>query len=703
MAKRLPKTDPDYIALMLDQYQSAKTGWSGERQDFREDIKFVSGDPSDQWDDVVKANRDADGVPALTMDRLNPLVSQIVNSARKDRPQPKVTVGDDGIPEVAEAIEGKVRHLLYESHADVAFDTAQMYCAAGGFGFWRVTKEWVKQDLRPSAQMSGYFVQEPRVRRVEDPLTVLFDPEVQELDYSDARYCFVQKKYDRKSFKREFGVDPIDFEFDNVRLADWGDESKVLVAEYWWVEEIHHRLIQFADGIEALADEIGDFYEESVINERDLIERVVHCDLVDGMRKLEECIWEGRWIPIIPEIAREIISDGRKRYASAVRYARDPQIFINASMSSTAQKMATINDAPFIGYKGQFKDKKWSDGKRHFYLESEPVTINGQTAPLPQRNAFEPAIQGSTSATAQGIDALKGAVGYEDSVLRPSQADLSGVAIQRRDAQQSLANLQYEDSGPISMWHGGRVIVDLLMKLADTPRRWKTRKEDGTEGEVPITMDLPEDTNPHAQGMEGQPHLKIDDGDYGVVIDVGPSFATKTEEGTQFLLDLVKADPALIPIYAPAIFKRLGYPDLEEIATAAQPPQIQQALAQNSGKGVPPQILQQQAAQLQQQNQQLKMVLQQVDQMLKTKQIETQGKLDVQNAKTAGDLAIEKLKTIRAMIEAQMEHSHDAAMQHGDHRHQAAKHMLDLFHAAELPHQAAALAPQPAPEGAPTQ
>lgn len=673
--KGVSAVDDTYMETVRERYAAAKAGWSSIYEDFRRDVRFVSGEPADQWDTLVKSSRDDDGVPALTMDRVNPLINQIVNQSRKDRPQPKVNAGDGGDPATADVIEGKMRHCLYESHADVAFDCSQMYCASGGIGFYRIKKEYTSDRG---------WIQEPRVARIPDPTQILFDPEVQEQDFSDARYCFAPKKYSRAEFKAIFKVEPIPFPFDADLSGHWGDEGNVTVAEYWHVEKIKHRLVQLTDGREGIAGEF-EFDEADVINERELCERIVHCDIVDGSRRLEDSIWEGKWIPIIPQIAKEVISEGKKRFVSAIRYMRDPQAAINAAMSKTATAMATINEAPFIGPKGIFRDPKWRDGKRHFYLEYEtniPGMPVGTPVAPPVRNAFEPAIQGSTSFTVQSVDALKGALGYVDSVTSPSQQDLSGVAVQRRDQQQGAANMQYEDSLTQSMWHCGRVMVDLLKKLTDTPRMWQTRKEDGTQSAVPITMAVPEGTSPHAPGYEDQPHTRIDDGDYGVTISVGPSFNTKTEEGTQFLLDLVRADPALIPIYAPAIFKRLGYEDLEAIAEAAQPPQIRQALMQAQGKGPDPAMMAQQAQHLQQQNQQMQQVIQHLAQIVQTKQIETEGKLQVQNAKTQGDLAVQKLATIRALIEKATDHAHDATTQLTGHHVASIKHVLDMAHAA---------------------
>jgi hypothetical protein len=688
----------DYVSTMRERYAAAKAGWSTIREDFRADLKYCSGEPSDQWDPNVKTSRDDDGIPALTMDRLNPLVNQIVNQQRKDRPQPKVNAGDGGDPNTADVIEGKVRHIMYASHADVAFNCMATYTASGGFGFCRVTKEAVGKYRAKGGYSPADLIFEPRVKRVADPLMVLFDPEVQELDYSDARYCFVPKKYDRKEYKRDFKKEPIPFPFDEDKNADWGDESKVVVAEYWWVENIKHRLIQLVDGRIDIATEIGQFEESDIINERELIERILHCDIVDGEGAIEECIWEGQWIPIIPQIASEVISDGIRRYKSAVRYSRDPQSFINVTMSGTAERVSTANLAPFIGPKGSFKDKKWKDGKRHFYLEYEPVVAGSVAIPPPQRNAFEPAIQGTTSAAAQGIDALKGAIGYIDAITRPSQADISGVAVEKRDKQANLANMQYEDSLVQSMWHLGRVVVDLLLALSDTPREWDVRKEDGTQKKSLITMALPPDVSPHAPGYEGQPHVAIDDGDYSVTISVGPGFDTKTEEGTEFLMNLIQSVPALTPIYLPAIFKRLGYNDLEEIATAAMPPAIRQALAQERGEGSDPAMLAQQAQGLQQENAQLKQALQEVLLKLQTKQVETEGKLQVQNAKTQGDLEKMRMELIGDLLRVLGEQQHDSAKLLTGHHMDAIKHVTGMLHASELPVQSAALNP-PQPQG----
>jgi hypothetical protein len=74
-------------------------------------------------------------------------------------------------------LEGHLRHIQYASQADVAYDGAVEYSASCGFGCYRITTEYVDDET---------WAQEPRIKRILDPMTVYFDPDCQEPDFSDA-------------------------------------------------------------------------------------------------------------------------------------------------------------------------------------------------------------------------------------------------------------------------------------------------------------------------------------------------------------------------------------------------------------------------------------------------------------------------------------------------------------------------------------
>src|SRR5215469_10507090 len=617
-----------YMTTMRKRYESAKTGWSHVREDYRLDARYASGDPTDQWAPDIKSDRDGQGIPALTFDRLNPMAMAIVNNTRKNRPQPQVIAGDDGDPAVAEIIEGKMRHLQYVSRAEVAYSHAELCAIIGGWGFYEIEKDYVNKNPKYDGTMS--YDKEPRVRRILDPMSSFPDPAVQEPDFSDADFWIIRYWFSRDKFRAEFGTEPLSWPFEepNSDLSAWGDAKGVWVAKYYWVEHKTHKRILLWDGTEgreadlendpALAEyrtEDGKFPPEYINAERDEQETIVHCDYVDGEKILEENVINADWIPVIAVTGTEVVSEGERRFISAIRYKRDPQKFLNASVSGVAEAIGTANHAEYIGVEGSIRSKAWTDGKRHRVLTYFPKDITGQPAPPPQRDTFEPPIQALTAAMTMAIDGVKGADGYTDNVARPSQADISGVGVQRRQDQANLSNAHFEMNLVDAQWHGGRIMLQMLIRETDTPRKWQVRKEDGTQRQVAV---LGGDSDSLVPGMEDQPHYRVDQGEYGLDITTGPTYAAKAEQEIDTLLEILKNNPEMWPIYAPTVFKRLGFTDLEEIAQMAMPPQFQQAM-QAKAQGMSPR-----EAQLQTQVQQMQAVIQHIASILQTKQVEQQ-------------------------------------------------------------------------------
>lgn len=678
-----PVTKSPYMVQMLDRFQRSKTGWQAVREDWKADARYASGDPAQQWDPAVKADRDDEGVPALTFDRLTPMAMSIANAARKERPQPQVMAGDDGDPDTAEVIEGKLRHIQYISRAEIAYNHAELGAIIGGIGFFEIVKEYVTDRPNRRGQMS--YDKEPRVCRILDPMSVFYDPAVQEPDFSDAEFCFIRKRYSRDGYRQEFKQEPVSFPFEDPTVKSWGDDKEnVWVAKYYWVEHKTHRRITLWDGtegrkadLEARPDlqeyqvEEGGFPPEYINAERDEEEVIIHCDIVDGEKKLEEYTVSCDWIPVVAVTGTEMVVDGVRRFISAIRYKRNPQQILNATASAVAEALGSASHTEYLGAKGIFKDGKWRDGKRHKYLEFEPKDIYGQPAQPPARDTYEPPIEALTKGMLMAIDGVKAADGYTDNVNRPSQADISGVGVQRRQDQANLSNAHFQMNLVDAQWHGGRILLQMLLRETDTPRKWNVRKEDGTQRVVPVVGG---DTDAMVPGMEDQPHFRVDQGEYGLEVTSGPTYAAKAEQEIDTLLEILKANPNMWPIYAPAVFKRLGFQDLAELAEMAMPPQFQQAM-QAKAQGMSPR-----EAQLQLQVQQMQAVIQHIAQILQTKQIENDGKIAVENTKVAGQISVEKLKTIRAMIESLQAHSHEAAVEMGRHRVGAAEHLAQMLH-----------------------
>src|SRR5688572_1515021 len=94
-----------------------------------DDAKFFAGSPDNGWQwptDVLAARRnDPNGArPCLTINKQRQHVRQVTNEQRQNRPQGKVLPVDSAAdPEVAEMLNGLVRHIDAQSDADTAQDT----------------------------------------------------------------------------------------------------------------------------------------------------------------------------------------------------------------------------------------------------------------------------------------------------------------------------------------------------------------------------------------------------------------------------------------------------------------------------------------------------------------------------------------------------------------------------------------------------
>src|SRR3990167_4426110 len=119
------QADADFLAGVRKRYTDCVDSDKINRDRARQALEFRD---LDQWDTTAKSDRENDpegARPCLVVDKLNQHIHQVVNDERQNRPQIKVRPADDyGDEEVAKIFDGLLRHIQYQSHADIAYDTA---------------------------------------------------------------------------------------------------------------------------------------------------------------------------------------------------------------------------------------------------------------------------------------------------------------------------------------------------------------------------------------------------------------------------------------------------------------------------------------------------------------------------------------------------------------------------------------------------
>lgn len=211
------------------------------RREALDDIRFAR--LGEQWPAAIRRDRELDGRPCLTINRLPAFIRQVVNDARLNKPSITCHPVDSGAdPETAEVFNGLIRNIEQGSDAEVAYDTALDFAVTGGFGYFRINTRYASDDT---------FDQDLVIERVANPFSIYGDPASTAADSSDWNTAFVVDAIPRAEFAARWkGADMVDWEADAYGgVADaWRQDDRVTVAEYWRREVVTRWILALSDG-----------------------------------------------------------------------------------------------------------------------------------------------------------------------------------------------------------------------------------------------------------------------------------------------------------------------------------------------------------------------------------------------------------------------------------------------------------------------
>jgi len=594
--------DKDILDDAKERFKLSADAESDNRQWALEDIEFAR--LGKQWPDAVLSQREREGRPCLTINRLPAFARQIVNDARQNKPAIKVKPADSGADvKTAEIYNGLIRNIEVSSNAEIAYDTALECAVYGGFGYWRVKTDYAHDDT---------FDLDLCIERVANPFTVYGDPKSQAADASDWRWGFVTELLSRDEFASKYGKNAktISWSADkDERDQHWQDEDKIRIAEHWVRDEVTRPIVKLSTGIVLDADAykaskaLFDAQGIVVVGERETRSWKVTQHILTGAEVLESVEWSGRYIPIIPVYGDEVNVEGKRYFRSLVRDVRDAQLMYNYWRTATAELVALAPKAPFIGEQGSFdNDPNWktANTKSHAYLEYKKGAVP------PQRQPFAGVPAGAMQEALTASDDMKAILGIYDASLGARSNETSGRAIMARQREGDVSTFHYIDNLSRAIRYCGRVLIDLIPTVYNAERMIRVLGEDGAPKVVQI-----------APGQEQMPPGVYDltRGKYDLVVESGPSYTTKREEINVFLTEVLRANPATAPLLMDVIVRNMDFPESDKIAArfkAMLPPPIQ-ALEQQDEDGQQAGVIAQQLVQAQMQIQQMQQALQQAE------------------------------------------------------------------------------------------
>lgn len=559
--------DGDLMRLARERYQKAIDAEQDNRDAGIEDLEFLAGD---QWPEEIRRERNEDGRPILTINRLPQFVSQVTNNIRQNRPAIKVGPKDDkGDDETAKTYTGLIRHIEHVSDASTAYHTAGEGAAQCGIGHFRITTEYSDDDT---------FEQNIRIRRIHDHYSVSWDPQAFEVDRSDARYCFVEDRMDIETFKVRYPDAALaNFDFqdaDSVSsyISDWRVSNEIRVAEYWTKTPEHRTLALLEDGatvdVTDTRNEGGVYIGEDdtpmfVKRTREIVRDKVEMRIINGVEVLEGPFdFPGRNIPIVPVLGEEVHIGRKTVRFGLVRFAKDPQRMYNYMRSAQTEYIALQPKAPYTvtakniaGYESIWKQ---ANSRNIPYLPYTPDPAN--TGAAPQRNMPPLASQGIMQEVLTAAEDMNATTGIYEPALGARSNETSGKAIVARQGQSDMSNYAYPDNLARALRYAGRILVDIIPKIYNTDRQVRILNEDDTTEAVDINQTVTDE-----QGVESRVN-DLATGKYDVAVTTGPSYATKRQEAADGILALMQAAPDTAKLILDILARNLDWPGAEEIA-----------------------------------------------------------------------------------------------------------------------------------------
>ena len=552
----------DTLQQMRDRLKIAISTYSESREDELDDLRFMAGSPDNQWQwpqDVLATRGSVQGQtvnarPCLTINKLPQHVRQVTNEQRQNRPSGKVIpVNDQADVEVAEVLDGIVRHIEYMSDADVAYDTACENQVTYGEGYIRLLTEYCYEDS---------FDQDIRIERIRNSFSVYMDPLIQDPCGSDAEWCFITEDLMKEDYERMYpNAAPLSSimaqGIGDQDISQWITEDTIRIAEYFYIDHSDETLYLFPGNQTAFKNSREDKSLRAMglqpIRERQVDRRKIKWCKTNGYEILEEREWAGQWIPVIRVIGNEFQVDGRVFISGIVRNAKDAQRMYNYWTSQEAEMLALAPKAPFIGYGGQFEgyEYQWKTANTQNwpYLEVNPDVTDGSGSilPLPQRAAPPLPQTGLIQAKMGASEDIKATTGQYDSSLGMVSNERSGKAILAREKQADVGTYHYVDNLARAVRYVTRQIVDLIPKIYDTQR---IARIIGIDGETNMVKIDPTQQEP-VKKIVDQAGIVIDKiynpsvGRYDVVVTTGPSYMTKRQEAMEAMSQILQGNPNL--------------------------------------------------------------------------------------------------------------------------------------------------------------
>ena len=647
------------------------------------DLRFQIPEPEFQWSPEARAMRQGSTIgnvavpakPMLCIPKLDQPIQLVLNQEKAAHLGVQVhALSEDADDDTAEVMQGLYRRIEVDSRAGLARSWAYERAVKCGRGAYRILTEY--------ADEGGHFTdQKIVIKRLLHQESAVLDPFAEEPDWSDGRWGFITSwmpwdrytaKYHDSTLARTASADLDALQMEKPEwMTGEGEGRAVLVAEYFRLDYGTKTRVLLDDGSDAYDDAIPEGRSPMVGDEarsrREDVPALIW-SLINAVEIIETEEMDGKYIPIIPVIGRELIPfDQERRWSGIISTNKDGQRLFNYAASQAVTVAALEPLAPFIldprqieGYEAQ-----WSraNSSQQPYLPAVFDANKGWGAPA--RTQIDAGRLGPSMMLIQQADSFlhAGTGAFEAALGQGSAQNKTKGGILALQQQQEQGNSHFLDNlAEISLTYEAKVILDKMKYVYDRPGRVVRTLdlEDNTKTvmlnqpfvkgptgrpmpappPLPPGMMPPQGPPPAGQSpaMGGQPppaapkvlHYDLKKGQYGVQVSIGKSYQNRAQQGKDELGQIFQAIPETFKLLGDLYFKFADFPGHREAAERMKkmlPPQ----LTDESD----PQAAEQQLGQAKQKLSELEQAAQGMHQALQTKQVENAAKVQIAQGRDA--------------------------------------------------------------------
>lgn len=563
-----------------------------QRARMLDDIKFCNADAYNmyQWPQQIQSARGygtngENEKPCLTVNKTRQHCLQIVNDGRQNKTSIKVRpTGNGATYEAAQVYEGIFRHIEYISNAQAAYTRASTCQVQGGVGFVRLNTRYVDDES---------FDQDIYIETIFDPLSVFRDPDYQEPDGSDMRYGFVFADVARDQFEAQYPNYELPTEGVGATLGfdegAWISKDKVRVADYYHRTEVKDTLIVFTDpntgqktpvkrsDLKGMSGELLAAFDEQLADpqtkRRTIIGHEVERVKIAGDKIVRRDKWAGQTIPIYFAEGERTLIEGELDIKGHTRALLDPQRMYNYNASAAIEYGALQGQTPYLAPAaaieelGTYWERENLDNLA--VLPWNHKDDEGGEIPKPERvkpPMAAPVYQQGMENAAQDMMLVSGQ--YQPMMGEPSN-ERSGKAIQARQRQGENATYHFIDNLAMMIRRLGKDIIALAPKIYDTPRVMQIMGEDGVPSDIKIDPEAAQAYEKRkAQTADAAEQVIFNPtvGQYDVISDVGPDYATRRQEAFNALSQIAAQNPELMSIIGDLVMLAADFPLADEAA-----------------------------------------------------------------------------------------------------------------------------------------